>query len=71
MHMAKSLGARIKKAREQAQLSQPELGRLLGRSTATVYRWETDRNEPSVTTLRRVATALRVPVAELIGGHAA
>jgi transcriptional regulator with XRE-family HTH domain len=71
MHMAKTLGARIRKAREKAELSQPQLGRLLGKATATVYRWETDRTEPSLTTLRRVATVLHVQVTELIGGHAA
>lgn len=71
MHMTRTLGARIRKAREQAQLSQPQLGRILGKSTASVYRWEHDETEPSVTTLRQVASALRVPVAELIGSHAA
>lgn len=59
-------------ARERAKLSQPQLGRKLGKSAITVYRWEKDRAEPSIATLRLIATALRVPVAELIGSaHAA
>ena len=63
----RTIGKRIKTAREAAGLSQPELGERLGRSTTTVYRWEKDRTEPSVKTLCKVAAALRVPVAELIG----
>lgn len=70
--MARTLGNRIKSAREQAGLSQPELARRIERCTATVYRWEADLVEPSLTTLRQVAATLRVPITELVGGsHAA
>lgn len=68
--MARTLGTRIKVARQRAGLSQPALGRKLGKSTTTVYRWETNRNEPSISTLRDVAAALRVSLAELIGATA-
>lgn len=36
----RELGRRIKRAREEAGLSQPELGDRLGVSGQTVYRWE-------------------------------
>jgi transcriptional regulator with XRE-family HTH domain len=68
MHMARTLGTRIKNAREKQGLSQPQLGRKIGRCTATVYRWEADLVEPSFSTLRLVAAALRVPIGELVAG---
>lgn len=70
--MTRTLGSRIKKAREKAGISQPKLGRELDCHTVTVWRWEADKAEPTVATLRRIAAVLRVPVAELIGNtHAA
>jgi transcriptional regulator with XRE-family HTH domain len=68
--MARTLGSRIRAARERAGLSQPALGRKLNKCTSTVHRWETDRCEPSVSTLKHVAAVLRVSVAELVGGAA-
>lgn len=41
-----SLGARIRRARERAQLSQEELARAVGASPRAVGDWENDRRRP-------------------------
>jgi transcriptional regulator with XRE-family HTH domain len=41
-----SLGARIRRARERAQLSQEDLARLVGASKRAVGDWENDRRKP-------------------------
>jgi transcriptional regulator with XRE-family HTH domain len=41
-----SLGARIRRARERARLSQEELAALVGASSRAVGDWENDRRKP-------------------------
>ena len=41
-----SLGARIRRAREQARLSQEELAKAVGASVRAVGDWENDRRKP-------------------------
>ncbi len=64
----RTIGKRIRAAREARGWSQPELGRKLRNevTAATVYRWEAGRMMPSVFTLRDIATALGVRLTELI-----
>jgi transcriptional regulator with XRE-family HTH domain len=65
----KSVGARIRAARDRRGLSQSALARLLpgpveGRD---ISRWERGKNMPSWTNLRALADALEVTVAWLVG----
>lgn len=41
-----SLGMRIRRARERARLSQPELAQAVGASVRAVGDWENDRRKP-------------------------
>jgi transcriptional regulator with XRE-family HTH domain len=64
-----SLGARLRKARLDAGLSQAELAKLCGMSKPTLSRYENDHVLPSLTTVRRIADALNVSVAELASSN--
>jgi transcriptional regulator with XRE-family HTH domain len=50
-------GELIRAARLRAELSQVELGDRLGMPQSTIARWEVDKVEPSLSTLRRVLQA--------------
>ena len=63
-----SLGARIKRAREQRGLSQAALAKSLRISTGAVGQWETGRVQPSQTRLDVVASILGVTPAWLAAG---
>lgn len=62
----KALGQRIKRFREQAGLSQTELGNRLGISYQQIQKYERGVNRLSVDTLLRMARALGQPVATLL-----
>ena len=62
-----SIGARIRQARLKKLMTQAELGSLLGVSQNAVHNWENERNEPSTFTIKKIASALGVPAAKLIG----
>jgi transcriptional regulator with XRE-family HTH domain len=60
------IGTQVKKAREQALLTQEELAEHAGIGTATLNRIEKDRVEPHFRTIRKIAKALGVDAKELI-----
>ncbi|HJB41832.1 MAG TPA: helix-turn-helix domain-containing protein [Candidatus Gemmiger avicola] len=56
---------RIKAARKKAGLTQKQLADKLGISFQTIAQWETGSRKPKIDTLRRIASALEVNIAEL------
>jgi transcriptional regulator with XRE-family HTH domain len=60
------LAARIKELRKERGMIQPVLARKAGLSEGYLARLETQRHDPRLTTLLKLARALRVPVAELL-----
>ena len=55
---AKTFGSRLRDARDKAQLSQSDLSRSSGIPKTMLSRYENDHILPSVTTLRKLSTAL-------------
>ena len=62
------LGAAIRRAREDANLTQRELAGMIGQpsSNSYVYRWENGKVRVSLEQLMRIADALEVGVRDLI-----
>ncbi|MGI8826206.1 MAG: helix-turn-helix domain-containing protein [Chloroflexota bacterium] len=60
-------GERIKQARERAVWGQAELARAAGVSVPGLWQIEHGRNRPRPATIRKIAVALGVPPAELVG----
>ncbi len=67
----KHLGNRLREARIRAGLSQSELEELSGIPKARLSRYENGHVEPSIQTLSRLAKALNVSEASLLGDHRA
>lgn len=61
------IGTQVRRAREQALLTQEELAERAGIGTATLNRIEKDRVEPHFRTIRKIAKALDVDARDLIG----
>ena len=61
------VGDRIKTLRIRRALTQEELADIAGLSKNAVNRLELDKAEPRMSTLRKLAKALDVEPAELIG----
>ncbi|QCH27958.1 helix-turn-helix domain-containing protein [Clostridium tyrobutyricum] len=55
-----SLGQRIKHLREELDLTQEELGKILNVSKPTISRYEADTNEPNTETLKTIAKYFNV-----------
>ena len=62
-----SLGSRIRKARKSRGLTQIELSEKSGIAVNSLRRYEADARQPQLSTLRRIAEALEVPVTQLMG----
>lgn len=60
------MGEKIRRARENAHLSQRDLAEALGLSASAVALWETGRTEPTVHNLRRLADILGCKPADLL-----
>lgn len=60
------VGARIRTARENAKLSQVQLGERVGLDHKTIHRIEYGTSDPRLGTLVLIAHALGVPLAELV-----
>jgi len=58
----------LRRAREQKELSQADLGRLAGISKSEVYRLEAGTRDPRLTTVVALARALGVKGSDLIRG---
>lgn len=65
-----TLGKRIAQKREQAGLSQSELGRRLGLSPQSVQKWESEVSVPRNKKLGDIAAALSTTVVFLVTGEA-
>ena len=59
-------GLRIRETRAAQSLSLEQLARLTGISAPALSLIETGKRDPRLTTLNRIANALRVPLAALI-----
>ena len=59
-------GQRIRQARATHALSLTQLARLTGISASALSLVETGQRDPRLTTLNRIATALRLPLADLL-----
>jgi transcriptional regulator with XRE-family HTH domain len=65
-----ALGARLRLLRTSRGLTQERLAEAIGVRTATISRFETGDVGFSITTLARLAEALRVEMSELVDLHA-
>jgi len=61
------LGDRLRSLRKEAQLTQSELGRLLGLSKQTISCYENATRQPDAATLKRLASVFGVSVDYLLG----
>ncbi|MFR0351770.1 helix-turn-helix domain-containing protein [Streptomyces sediminimaris] len=61
-----AIGTRIRDRRRDADLSQVDLGELVGRDHKTIHRWETAATAPTLVDLLLLADALGVPLADLV-----
>lgn len=59
-------GELIKAARKKTGMTQAQLAEKLGISYVGVSQWENDLRNPKLDTLQRIASALGVPVQDLI-----
>ena len=59
-------GHRIREARAAQGLSLEQLARLTGISAPALSLIETGKRDPRLTTLKRIADALRLPLAKLV-----
>jgi transcriptional regulator with XRE-family HTH domain len=55
----------IRSLREKQLLTQEDLARISGLSVVTISRLETGRSNPSIKTIRALATAFRMEAVEL------
>jgi phage repressor protein C with HTH and peptisase S24 domain len=62
------LAKAIRDARKKANLSQPQLGKMLGVSKAAVSQWETGANMPDPRRLQAILKALDIDARIAIGG---
>lgn len=57
----------LRKLRREKKLTQIELGKLLNVSNGTIAMWETDKRQPDITTLNKIAEYFGVSVDYLMG----
>jgi transcriptional regulator with XRE-family HTH domain len=62
-----AVGRKIRELREAAKLTQEDLAHEARISTSTLSRIERGNYQPRLDTLGKLAQALKVPVAELLG----
>jgi DNA-binding XRE family transcriptional regulator len=67
LEAAMSVGARIKRRRENRMLTQAELAAACGVAPGQVSRWERDKDEPSLASLRALARVLQTTTDKIVG----
>lgn len=60
------IGQRIKQIRKQFKISQIELGRRMGVSQAMIAQYENGTRIPKLETIKKIATALNVTMADVL-----
>lgn len=60
-------GSVIKSARIKAGLTQKELAKKAGLAEITIRQYEANKREPRTENLKKIASALNIPVNELLG----
>lgn len=65
-NLLRAVGARVRAARAAERLNLSQLARLTGISPAALSMIETGKRDPRITTLNRIASALRVPLSSLV-----
>jgi len=65
-----ALAERIKKAREEAKLSQLQVGVALGVSDKTISGYESGRISPPIDKLQKLAELLKKPIGYFVGSDA-
>ncbi len=63
----KIFGERLKEIRTEKQLKQTDIAKMLNVSGNTVYAWENDKQEPSMSTLLKLSEILEVSLDFLFG----
>jgi transcriptional regulator with XRE-family HTH domain len=66
MALIEKIAMRIKKLRAKRQLTQATLAKRAGISHGYLARLETGRQDPTITTLAKIAKGLKVPLIELL-----
>ena len=66
MALVRKVAARIKKLREERHMTQEDLAVKAGVSRGYLARVETGRHEPTLSTLEKLAKALKVKVGKLL-----
>jgi transcriptional regulator with XRE-family HTH domain len=61
-----ALGKNLRRAREEAGLTQEEVAERSGVHATEVSRIERDKRDPQVSTVERLAKAVRVPPGDLL-----
>jgi transcriptional regulator with XRE-family HTH domain len=71
--LRRQVGTKVRHYRERADLTQTELGDLIGKSLETIGRIERGTTAPSLALLEKLAEALKVDSRDLLGtgSHAA
>ena len=70
-HAMTKLAATIRSLRIAKQMSQAELGDILGVTRAAVHQWEKGRSVPQLHHLQELARFFGVPLAVMLGSDAA
>lgn len=63
----KIFGERLKEIRTEKHLKQSDIAEMLNVSSNTVYAWENDKQEPSMSTLLKLCEILDVSLDYLFG----
>lgn len=61
-----SVGSRIKKEREAANVTQAELAKRIGTASSMIGQWENNNRNPKAAVLGKIATALNISVDRLL-----
>ena len=65
--MSNSLGKRLKEIREQFDLTQMQLGRLLNLNYRTLSNYELGRAEPDIETLKKLSETYHMSIDAIVG----
>ena len=59
----------LKTLREEKDMSQEDLAKILNTTNQTISRWELGQNEPDIKTLKFLANFFGVTVGQLVGSE--